>query len=759
MIHSQVAKLLWLTLLLSGAALLTAQDDPFGAKPEAAAGTKANSKGKASAKDDEIPRVLQRQREHPVVQSLRENPPRTLAEHTRALKLLLEVNRPDEFRELASKWLALKPTPADLLAFHEQYGGSVFWEMTRREAFQPEGNQIGSLVLTAAADDAHDPALLTAAVQQLFQDSTRSTGLKRLVRGGSAGAVAILQLAATDADPVHHEQLQRALLSFRSEAVGPCLATLYSGNDPARATAALVLGKLNATAAIPHLVGMTVGPADQPVTAAAAQAVAFMTNRPPSREEVRTFLLRQIEHLLSGELPAATDADGRIPLWQWNAASKSPVLRRFESHVAPIVVAEQLATYLPALDDTSRTLLPLTLRVRLEAAKLVVGLDLPLEPSLLAETLKLPRETLSTVLTEAQQHGQWGAAAACCEILAASPASTPRGSNEVAPLVQALTSPDSRTQFAAVQAIVRLTGSDPYAGSSRVMETLSYLLSGSGQRMVLVAHPRRDEATRIATLYGAAGWKTAVARNGSELLRLAQQHADVELALLSDALDQPRVLESLALLRSDYRGESLPVGVMVTDPDTERGAQATARNDALAVVIYPPHQAEGVRFNNQLVLAKSSPYASSAAVRAERALAVVKLIRELLARQKELSFYEFNRLTPDLQRASFVPHLAADCFAALAQLADPAAQTFLLEQATLPSRPLAERKQAMEQFAASVEQHGRRVTQAQRLALWRVYREAIDDPEQRQLLGRLATVLQLPLDDPLPHDDTVPGES
>jgi hypothetical protein len=721
---------------------LSAQDDPFGS------GKKSEGKGKK--KDDEEPLVLQRQREHPVILSLRESPPKTIGEVTRALKLTLEIDRPIEFRQYAEQWLALKPNTKAMVEQHTRYGAAFFWELTRREPFAQLGREIGNQVLNAAAADAHDEAKLAAAVKQLFDEKTKVTGMTALALAGEAGAVAVLQHAINEPNAQHHVMLQRALLTLRGEAVGPCLAALYSGNEATQADAALVLGQLNAARAIPHLVGMSVRHDQTASTVAAQQAVSLMTELPPTADEVIYFLQKRITHLLQGELPGDLNVDAQIPLWLWNVEKKLPEMRTFRPTVASTMVASQLAQYLSKLDMKHyATQVQLAIRVQLEALKQQQGLDRPLTESQQKQYTHFTVGIIETILSESLQQGQYGAAVACCELLGAraETITLQRGVTET-PLIQALACPDQRTQFAAVQAILSCANESPYAGSSRVQETICFLLSGVGRRKVLIGHPRAAEATRIAALYSSLGFEVESATRGSDLCRLAQQSADVELILLSDALDRPGVHETLQMLRQDIRSASIPVGIMVVDPDFERGAKLAQRSDRQTEILYPPNNEAAVRFNNRLILEHASPYAVSAEVRAEHALAVAKSISNLFTAKHPPNYYEYGRWVPALEKASSVSHLSHVCFEALANIGNPRSQSFLLEQALLPARPLAERRAAAKQFATAVSSYGMHISQKQRLQTVQLYREATDAGENRELLRELLKVLELSPESP-----------
>ena len=75
--------------------------------------------------------------------------------------------------------------------------------------------------------------------------------------------------------------------------------------------------------------------------------------------------------------------------------------------------------------------------------------------------------------------------------------------------------------MAAVEAIVRLQPAGPYAGSSHVLESLSFLAGSSGARRALIACPQIDAQQEMAELLAVMGYQTDLAGNGRQAIRKA----------------------------------------------------------------------------------------------------------------------------------------------------------------------------------------------------------------------------------------------
>ena len=102
------------------------------------------------------------------------------------------------------------------------------------------------------------------------------------------------------------------------------------------------------------------------------------------------------------------------------------------------------------------------------------------------------RRTIQEVLQYAMTYRHPAAAAAAAGLLGAmGKAAEVLQGDRPAPLALALQDPDRRLRMAALEAIVRLQPSRPFAGSSYVPAALSFFVNTSGTRRALVGRPER----------------------------------------------------------------------------------------------------------------------------------------------------------------------------------------------------------------------------------------------------------------------------
>ena len=133
--------------------------------------------------------------------------------------------------------------------------------------------------------------------------------------------------------------------------------------------------------------------------------------------------------------------------------------------------------------------------------------------------------------------------------------------------------PIAGLRFAAIDAILKLRPTEPFAGSSHVADGLGFFASSYGTPRVLVVHPRSEMGQQIAGLAAELGYESDLATNGRRAFELAVGSPDYEFILLHSAIERPPVDELLAQLRRDRRTALLPVGLIAPWDDLERVAR------------------------------------------------------------------------------------------------------------------------------------------------------------------------------------------
>jgi hypothetical protein len=727
--------------------------------------------------------------EDPIIVQLRESAPATLDQLTRALKITSQLGRADEFKIYAGDWLKLEPTDADLAAINRKYGPDFFFELSRRPELQPAGEQIANRVLDAAAKYSRDPARLNDLINKLSDSATKTAALRGLREAGDVGISALIRAIADDTFKADRPAVRDALTALGRDTIDPLIATLAAPLPETRADAAIVLGRLRSRRALPYLVGLAAEDADTPDSIAARQALEHLGVSPPSPREARTYLTRRIRSLLAGEIVGKLDANSAIPLWQWDTKAQTVRFDRFPKDQAALLIADPLAEQLSQLHP-ERSEQQLALLVQLEADQTSVGLDqaLPQEQRSAWETAHaLGIEVMEGALVDAIELDRPTAITALVQVLGASGRSElldPENGRE-SPLVKVLGYPDRRAQVAALKAILALDPVEPFKGAGRVVETMQFLLASSGRPRVLVGHPRLEEASRIANLYGNLGYEADAATTGRSLVRKAAGNADYELILISETIDGPNVQETVQVLRKDPRTARIPLGIVehfvVLDPkfipdklefskehkkvitplsNEERiklvmaderhapqrlpGSKAEKAADAvdLAVVVPSPYSPESLDYVHNQVMGLAPTRQVAPEIRLEHAYFVLEQLAALLSRPQGRLLYDFSPLEGAVIAASRVPPLSSQAATVLGLIGTPKAQLTLVEQASLPSIAAEDRAAATKAFAQAVQRRGIGLTTAQIERLYALEKRFTG--EQQAQVRELLEIIEAP---------------
>ena len=336
--------------------------------------------------------------------------------------------------------------------------------------------------------------------------------------------------------------------------------------------------------------------ADASVRRAAGIALERIIGAVPSAAAGQQYLYQRTQDLLGGEPPLPPNGDGQVELWRWDIQRKAASPERYDAALASLTVASRAAADLYALAPENVDYRRLYLTVRLKSDKFAGGLDQPLQkgPSTAyAEAVAAGPEAVDEVLSYAMSTGHPAAAVGAAEVLAdigdirvlASKDGRPRA------LAAALLQPDRRLRFTAAETILKLDPQEPFAGCSRLPEVLGYFARSIGSPGILIGHPRSEQSQSLAGMFREMGFEAATASTGRQLYQLAQVGADIELVLLSEAIDHPAADELIQMLRRDPQTAHLPVGLMAREGNLVPAAPSLEQ-DALVVLLQRPHSAQ-----------------------------------------------------------------------------------------------------------------------------------------------------------------------
>ncbi len=384
----------------------------------------------------------------------------------------------------------------------------------------------------------------------------------------------------------------------------------------------------------------------------------------------------------------------------------------------------------------------------LENAAVETGLDRPLptdKDSAAGKAAAMGAATIEDALAYALEHGFSGAAAATARILGQQPEAERllhRG-GQPCPLVLATRYPAPRVRWAAVEAIMAIQPRESYPGSSYVFEAMGFFASSRGARRAIVASPSTQQAQRIAGYLAGMGIETDWAPTGRELVRMALLSPDYELALIDAGIDLPTVDILVQQLRRDGRTALLPVGIFAREDQFDR-ARRVAERTARAEAFYRPQEQAAAQWQVERVLALAGPNAVGPADRVRFAGLALERLDEL-SRGRGRVLYDLGRVEAPVLGALAVPAVSGQAAAVLANLGTAQSQQSLVELASRPMAPAADRLAAASAFTRSVERYGILLTTPEiRLQYDRYNQSARRTRRRRRILGLILDSIEAP---------------
>jgi len=720
----------------AGAPAAPAAEDPF------AAG--AADPGAAKPKPADAAGL---EREPLVIQQLRDSNPSTPEAILRAAYAVLQFGRPDEAKIYLARFLDAKFPDADLAESANRVGSGLLINLSRDAQVQPEGKEVADAVFAAAAKVVRDPTYLDAQIKRLSAPelAVRQSALSRLDASGSHVVTPILRVMADASRDSEHRYLRAALARLAASTEAPLIGALDVPNDQLKAQIIAVLGRMGSQRAVMHLVRPAVDPAaPAQVREVAAASLAKIVGKIPDRYEAEKYLHEEIQRLLAGRLPYRTDEDDLAEMWDWDDTSRQMTSRQLPRADAALYLATRLTADLVALQASSHEARRLQLLTSLELAKILGGLDQPLDTGSVANLLRdVTPETMNQVLTQAIQLGRLPAIIAAIEVLGRrgdASLLTSSGPQE-SPLALALLHSDGRVRLAAAHAILQLHPTRSFPGASRVVESLAQAVKTTGAARVLVGHPRGEEAQSLVGFMNDLGYEGEAAYTGRRLAELAVVGADFEFILISDAINGPPVKDLVQWLRKDYRTARIPIGVMAKSDDLH-SLRYAFENDPHTAVFPRIHSADVARTDVENLLELAGRNHVGRVERIAQAQAALAAISRLAETREGYNLWNLLRHEAAVITALDNPALTAVAAGVLGKFGTPKSQTALVDFASQATRALADRQAAAAAFAAAVKSRGLNLTQQQIAAQFDRYNasEKLDVDTQNLLASILDTI-------------------
>ncbi len=661
--------------------------------------------------------------------------PRTPLEAWEVASYLIRIGQPGQAAPYVKRFLDANPDDATLLEVRDTYGAGTVLRLSDDPATLPYARPLAQKLAQAAIRKATDPGRIDRFIAGLSKTrEEQDYAVERLREAGPYAIPPLIRaLSVAGLDPVARAPIGENLCRLDRSAVPALIAALDGTDDKLVGDVARALGRIGDPRAVPALT--YVAARRKPETAArplVLQAIRELTGtefgsqpRTPARvltDEARNYHLHRVR--FPGD---------PVVLWLWDDAAKVPAPAVASVRDAEGLLGLRAAREAVELDPTD-----------VPAQVLLLSLGLDHAPSdWRSSALAAGPDILGRVVRTAIADGRPVLAALATTLLG-----QVVDRNELLtearpnPLVEALSAPDRRLQFAAAEALVKLDPRRRFAGSSRLVPLLARFVAGQAAPRALVVDGNPERGAQVAGFLRGLGYDAQVAATGAQGFTLAADSADVELiAVDPNFVNDPwRLPDLLGNLKADPRTTGIPVFV-VGPLDLHDTYNASLESFPGVRFLVTP--TETVMLKAQLIRAFASMGVRplSDRERVDYARRAAGLLAEIARLPGSPFEADLPAAEPALSQALNGPTAGPDAAAVLGDVPGPAAQRALADAALDASQTPAFRLVAADQLARNIRRFGPRLSgeQEQRLVA-ELAREA--DPTLRDALAAAAGSLR-----------------
>jgi HEAT repeat protein len=493
--------------------------------------------------------------------------PRTPLELWGAIDYLVRTGQTGKALPYLDKFVKSKPDDETWIAIRDQYGPGSILRLDDDVATRRFTKPLADALIAAARKYANEPKQMARLVTELTGTPTEQDYAIRHLRTAGPHAVPFLidALSHLDLSAEKRNLLIRNMGRLDSTAAPALVAVLDSTDTNLAPAAASALGLIGDKEAIPHLTFAAADPHSPPASRSAAQAALARLTGLPFASQSRTpvqVLTAAAWRYHRHEVEVLRDP---VLVWRWDNDRNAPVAQELTQRQAEANLGLQLARKALLLDPKSRDAQVAQLSLALEDAVLRVGwreFPAKTQPTFAAAIPTGPA-ILSSVLTTAMADGKADLAAAAAMALGQLTDRNALASNgRPHPLVDALNGPGRRVQFTAAKALVDLGPTQSFAGSSRIIPTLSRFLAIQALPRVVVIDGNPNRGSQLAGFLIALGYDPQLEPTGNQGFQAAAETADVEIILISfDLFKGWGLNDTLANLRADSRTAAIPIAV------------------------------------------------------------------------------------------------------------------------------------------------------------------------------------------------------
>lgn len=546
--------------------------------------------------------------------------PKTPEESFAAALLMVDLARIDLARKYLEQFESSSPDEAMLVKLRDKHGTADFLKLARIKQLQPLSSDLLERLNVASRKQSEDPGYVDRLIERLGQGPVqRELAIVELRNAGPRAVPQVIRQMGRPEMAKQQDSLVFALIRMGRQIIPPVIGGLDTPHERVRAALIGVLATLEAKEAIPYL-WFPAFSEDQPlgVRVAANQALAKLITGSADRVDRLSSIaasneLRRLARLLyenPGLLPL--DDNGGVTIWGWDETEQTVVPTGYAPPIAAMLLSSRFASQSLSLSPEQPEPQRQYLASLLALEVMQNGWDKPREPrpgNAMYLAVTAGEEMVAGVLSEALAADEPASAVAALEVLAQI------GTREQligqgglkSPVLTALNSPDSRVQFAAAVAVLRIEPRTGFPNAGRVVSVLSRALTDPGKASAVVIDADSHRASEVAGYLGEIGYEPIVAATGREGFERASTSAGVEVVVIHANAIRWDLTQTIANFRADARTAALPIVIYGTDDIRSKVARLVSRSKPALFIAESSTASDFHRQFNPFVRAAKSP--------------------------------------------------------------------------------------------------------------------------------------------------------
>lgn len=512
-------------------------------------------------------------------------PPDTVQEYWTAIKFEMELGALKAASEYLKGFMEKPPTEKDLLEIEAKEGMSTFLQLRTVAKWSDDPKvdaetkkrveELIDAVTAILKTHLSDPARIAKLVGQLDKTpGERLYAIRELRRSQAYGIPQIIKELQQAEQSDRYAAIVGALPYMSREAMPALLAALDIPDPVLRA------GILDGIRKRPDLMLLTSQWDTNPVPH--LWHLAFSTRHPQYLRDMARTTLAVLLNTTADKLPMARVELTRqaerfynhkvkfinpqnVPLWRWDG--KEIIMESASDRRAEEYHGLRFAQQALDIDSAFPPAQVLALSIATDRSIETAGVDQPLSKSpKLKELLttinpSVVTAALDRAIDERRTTVALGTVRALGDLFEHR-AGRPQQAGAPA-LVRALSYPDRRVQFAAVDTLLRMPGSPPPQAPGRAIEILRRIVQSDGVNRVLIVDFNQDRGLLIAGALKEAGYESVVVRTGKEAVARLAEAADFDALMVDFEVPDYNLRALLPLLRQNIDVAQLPLFITV----------------------------------------------------------------------------------------------------------------------------------------------------------------------------------------------------